>query len=313
VTKRTIITTGLTALGCVTLVWVLLPRRSSVPTPAGLGFVYQGRTIQDWVNSVRTANKDENPEIESVVAIGAPAVPYLVMRLEDRSSFLVRGKLYRRAWMALPARLQGILPSPPPLYPPMVREGELGAVAYTLGQIGPEAWQAVPALIQIAGDRKLHPSPRTFAVSALAQIGPAARSSVPTLLNCLKDKHSDAHYLSLRTQAARALARIGEPEPRAIPQLELLLTSTNAFARSMAVVALWRMDPCRSNAALVWGFLQSPDPNLRRNTATGLGNVGEPAACFAPMLQALLVESNDVSGVAEFALGQILKSSTNKP
>ena len=319
-------TTRLIGLSCATLVWVLLPPGSSIPTPAKPGLLYQGRTIEDWVSGIWVANKDSNPEIQRVVAIGTPAVPHLVRRLEAGHSRLVRSDFCWKVRLKLPARLQGILSSPVPLNT-QAEEQELRAVAYTVGLIGPDARQAVPVLIQIAKDRELHSFTRELAVWALGQIGPPARRSVPTLVNCLKDDHqrperrgwdaavqlTDPAELRFRACAARSLARIGVPEPRAIPPLQRLLSTKDAFAHSSAAVALWRMDPCQSNVLLVSGLLQSPDPALRRNTAVCVGQVGEPAACFVSTLQTLLGESNGVSAVARLALGQIQGSNTNTP
>ena len=57
-----------------------------------------------------------------------------------------------------------------------------------LGQIGPDASLAVPALIQIVG--KNSPSEvRVAAARALGRIGPAAKESVPTLTEVLKTQN----------------------------------------------------------------------------------------------------------------------------
>ena len=334
-TKRAIVAAGLIAVGCAALVWTVRPRGSSVPAPAGPGFVHQGRTIQDWVNSVSMANKDQNPEIQSVVAIGAPAVPYLVQRLQDRSSSLTRSPLYRAAWFALPGRLQRSLR--PPADPRQVEQQKISSVAYTLGLIGPEAKVAVPVLTQVAGDRRLRNNTRLFAVQALGQIGPSAQSAVPVLVSCLKDDHkrlrrecgryddignvdrktrdqyADREDLELRTVAAGALGRIGVPEPRAREPLTLLLGATNARAKCSAAVALWRMDGCQSNRDVVFGLLQSSNLALRRSTTLSLGHIGEPAACFVPVLRTMLDETNDLRHTAEFALSRIqISSSTNQ-
>jgi len=277
------------------------------------------------------ANADQNPEIQRVVAIGAPAVPYLVQRLQNRSSWLTRTDFYRRAWSATPGFVQGYLR--PPAADSSGEEQWISALAFTLGQIGPAAEPAVPALIEIANEKRLRWSTRSYTVQALGQIGPAASNAVPALVGCLKDnrqqlrreyirmgvgaEHGDAADLSLRGNTALALARIGMPEARAIPGLKLLLGSTNRSARIRATVALWRMDPCPSNVDLVAGLLQSADPEIRRWTAVDLGNVGAAAACFAPTLESMLEsmtgETNGIRSAVESALGRIRRESSEKP
>jgi HEAT repeat protein len=93
------------------------------------------------------------------------------------------------------------------LVPPLIEllrgedAGVWGPAARILGKIGPEARQAVPALIELLqrGDRDARD-----AAWALGGIGPEARAAVPALIELLQRGDRDA-----RKDAAVALGRIG--------------------------------------------------------------------------------------------------------
>ncbi len=75
-----------------------------------------------------------------------------------------------------------------------------------LGIIGPDAKDAVPALIEVLKDKNRTYVSRRNAASALGRIGPDAEASVPTLLEVSKDS-SEAP--NLREVAKNALISIG--------------------------------------------------------------------------------------------------------
>src|SRR5260370_41939050 len=79
-----------------------------------------------------------------------------------------------------------------------------GFAAWTLGNLGSVARDAVPALVQALGEPEGAPAVE----AALARIGPAAAEAVPALL--LDLKHKDG---GRRWRAARTLGRPG-PAPR---------------------------------------------------------------------------------------------------
>jgi hypothetical protein len=81
--------------------------------------------------------------------------------------------------------------------------------ASTLGDIGPKAEKAVPALIQALKDNSW--SVRLSAVSALEKIGPKAAKVIPGLIEALKDED-----WMITQSAATALVNIG---PKAVPAL----------------------------------------------------------------------------------------------
>jgi HEAT repeat protein len=76
--------------------------------------------------------------------------------------------------------------------------------AESLGRLGPEASEAVPALAEALKDEDK--MVRMGAAYALAEIGPAARQAVPALQQALKDPEQevrDAAAYTLKRLAAR--------------------------------------------------------------------------------------------------------------
>jgi HEAT repeat protein len=84
--------------------------------------------------------------------------------------------------------------------------------AFGLSQLGKEAREAVPDLVQGLGKE---PLVRQMAALALGNIGPDAREAVPALINALNDP-----AWSVRRQAAIALGQIGPDAAFALPFLE---------------------------------------------------------------------------------------------
>jgi HEAT repeat protein len=81
--------------------------------------------------------------------------------------------------------------------------------ASALGGIGPEAKEAVPALITTLKDQNV--DVRRYAASVLGEIGPPA---VPELIAALKDQDAE-----VRRHAASALEKNGPEAKEAVPAL----------------------------------------------------------------------------------------------
>lgn len=77
------------------------------------------------------------------------------------------------------------------------------AALHALGEIGPDAALAVPALQRAAETGDV--ATRLEAIDALGKIGPAARIAVSALRKALEDPN-------LKRNAARSLARLGVTE-----------------------------------------------------------------------------------------------------
>ncbi|HEY6554076.1 MAG TPA: HEAT repeat domain-containing protein [Vicinamibacteria bacterium] len=85
---------------------------------------------------------------------------------------------------------------------------ERAAAARILGEIGPAARDAAPALAQALKDGD--PAVRQNAAQALGYIGPGAKVAAPALITALSDKEAP-----VRRSAAFALGKVGSLEAEA--------------------------------------------------------------------------------------------------
>jgi HEAT repeat protein len=209
--------------------------------------------------------------------------------------------------------------------------------AEVLGQLGPKAREAIPAILLAACDidagvRKAaaaaldqvdsgwptHPG-ATAAVPALikemgrrlSDISQAAslllsrigRSAVPELAQALTDTASDIHQVFV----AQTLRRIGPHAAAAVPALAQALTSEFAHVRQAAVEALAQVGPAAEAAtpALVVA-LADWHSKVRHAAARCLARIGGASELAIPGLIQLLPDREDeVRGAAVEALAQI--------
>ena len=145
-------------------------------------------------------------------------------------------------------------------------------VARILGELGPTAKPAVPALI-----RALRGAARKSAAAALGEIGPAAKSAVPALTAAVADP-------AMRTIAIRALGGIGPEARPAVPTL-IAVASSSVEARAEVIEALGRIGHATNGAlGLLLQALQSRTPGLRSWAIAALSAMGKEAAPAAPAL-----------------------------
>src|SRR5262249_3152032 len=166
------------------------------------------------------------------------------------------------------------------------RGGSIGETAcLTLGNYGPKARAAIPALIDAAKGEEL--SLRERAMIALGAIGPEAKAAVTALREGLR-----ANELQLRIAAAGGLGRIGPEAKSAVPLLIDCLTSNEAELRVVAARALAGIGPeaITAKAALVDAYQLKgiTDPllgdDLRCEVIEALGMMGEEAKDTIPLL-----------------------------
>ncbi len=144
-----------------------------------------------------------------------------------------------------------------------------------LGDIGPAASNAVPALI----DSVEHSEPRLNAIWALGRIGPQAKTAVPSLqqvlatgqsrekvyaaealwridpgdvrvLSCLQDGLRDTNRQS-RAEAAKALRGLGTNAQSTVPALRLALQDSDSWTRFCVARALVEIGPRDEQAVAV--------------------------------------------------------------
>ncbi|MDB6068145.1 MAG: repeat-containing protein [Pedosphaera sp.] len=288
------------------IAWVFVP-----PTqPAGPEPVYKGRPVSVWVSEIWMANEEENPQFKEVVAIGEPAVPYLIKRLKDPRPFYARNQIYMKLWQSTPMWLRKRMSDPRLSGPKQERAQISSALVEVLGRIGPPAKAAVPELIRIVKDKDVPGWTRATAISALRRIGPAAKPAVPALLARLKDDHlrgrrqyfdlygpnydstADNWDLIQRGEAALTVACLDPSNSQAIKLIWPLLDATNASTRAYGAVALWRLQPDPGIQRIVEDHLRDSDWSLRFNTVLGLKQIGKPAESFVPLLTKVRDETN---------------------
>jgi len=112
--------------------------------------------------------------------------------------------------------------------------------AWSLGNLGAEAKEAVPDLVRALAREETN----AVVAGALARVGPAAAEAVPALVEALRSENADRRW-----RAARTLGRIGPPAAAAVPTLTGALVDPQATVRQHAARALGRIGPAALSAA----------------------------------------------------------------
>lgn len=149
-----------------------------------------------------------------------------------------------------------------------------GAAAAALGDFGPAAAAALPALLPYFDDAAAGPN----AIQAAGKIGQADPAAVVALRRIVSDAQSPTRGL-----AAKTLADLGAAE--AIPDLIGVLGDPRKYERILAANALGAFG-AEAEAAVgpLTGLLQAPDGDLRRAATEALGRIGPPAAAAVPQI-----------------------------
>lgn len=164
-------------------------------------------------------------------------------------------------------------------------------VTAAIAEIGPDAKDAVPRLIEITDSRKgrgFRPRDREQASLrasfALSKIGAAAR---PELISALKSDDT-----GIRRGAAKALGMMGVDAKDAVPGLIENLGHADELLRADAVEALALIGDAAVGplvSSLGW-----PDPRLREGSARALGELGRAAGpASGPLLRAASDEKDE--------------------
>lgn len=143
--------------------------------------------------------------------------------------------------------------------------------AETLRRLGPEARQAIPALVQALGDEDDYV--RGLVVAALVAVGLRAEESVPALLEALED---ESEYR--RAGAADALGSIGSTQEAesVAPALIRALGDPSPLVRQKAAGSLGFLGQMGSQDGVIPALMQAledEDELVRQSAAIWLNNI----------------------------------------
>jgi HEAT repeat protein len=228
----------------------------------------------------RLKDKDEMVRAAAAHALTAlPPAPEITgpiweKALQDADETTVRNALSALATLGPPAV--------PKLIDALKYEKLRINVVYVLGQIGPAAAPATPALAKLIADKDERVAQE--AVISLAKIGPAAKEAVPTLVQALQQPKSPNVYAIVY-----ALGSIGPDAASAEPALSDLLKGSD---RKLALVSAWALVQIRPAAEVsekvvpvLTAGLSEDMPLARRGAAEALGRLGSLAKEAIPALQ----------------------------
>ena len=176
-----------------------------------------------------------------------------------------------------------------------------------LAMIGPKAQAAVPALIAgLTDDQLLSSDDRAECAEALGEIGPAAAVAVPALTRCFAAYAWDEN---VAISAAAALGSLGPAAADAVAELAHALDDNFAHAnvKLEAARALQKIGPRSRPAATVLAkSLKHRDDWVRQNAAAALVRIGTDAKPVAPTLREMLsCEKTEIRPYAAVALLKI--------
>ena len=165
--------------------------------------------------------------------------------------------------------------------------GVKDSAARSLAKFGRFAKDAIPVL-----RKNLTPSDTSvawFSAEALGNIGDEAGEAVPDLVKvieatqatCVDDSAHICHY------AVTALGKIGPAARASLPQLEVLLNSSNPYFRARLAVAIIRIDPTDQKAIdSLQVLLKDKEVRVRRVTIWSLAESGRDAKPAKKLIQA---------------------------
>jgi len=174
--------------------------------------------------------------------------------------------------------------------------------AYALGQLGPDAAEAVEPLIAVLAQRSRNEYVRGNAAWALGRIGVADRAVLDVLIDTMATKV----HTSVRRNCPVALGNLGAAAGPAVPALLGLLQDEDATVRVNAAVALWKINRHEQAIAALMEMIRSGPTPAAYRAAGALGRLGaEPDAVAGALVQAFHHADRDVHRSAAKALGQL--------
>jgi HEAT repeat protein len=268
-------------------------RAAAVTTLTTIG----GSAVPELIGALRdrelsSAAKQSIPAV--LAEIGEPAtdiVAALMQAIEDTDSVLQRAAASSLSHIGQPAIPRMVASVRMKLSSNPLR------IIWALGEMGPVAQDAVPALIDVLSDDQ---NMRAEAAIALGKVGPGARDALPVLTDLI----SDGSY-NVCAAAARAVIRIGQAPGDIMPTLINALASDDPDTSRQAGWAIRAIENPDVNVipSLVEA-LQRED--LYSSIVRCLRVMGPRAQAATPALVAILRDSSSPERAAVVAaLGSI--------
>ena len=162
-------------------------------------------------------------------------------------------------------------------------EAKQESAAHELGELGPVAKLAVPALIKAIKTDSV--ALRSEAIIALGKMGSEAGAAVPELAKVLR-----GNSIILKFNALKAMREIGPASKPAANQIATLMESNNSYIKVAAAWTLWSVDPADKDKReqviqVLINSLDTPINEVRSNAAVALSEIGAPA--IKPLLAKL--------------------------
>lgn len=231
---------------------------------------YQGRTVNGWLLLANSDDHQERNAAEAAFqALGARAVPDLIVALRARETFLHRARLWF-SQSILRRDLQGL--------PPAQRR-VLAAAA--LAKLGPVASPAAPQLVASLADK----STRVVgnAAEALRRIGVAVTAEV------VRGLHSPESNIRLEATLLLGDSPFAVETNRSLSALVAATDDPAPLVRAAAILVLGKTLNPRHVARIEAG-IKDTDTSVRRIAVWRLGELGPLAASATPSVRMALAD-----------------------
>lgn len=223
-----------------------------------------GRPVSAWVEELGDNSYDAMCALRET---GPDAIPSLIRALKKEPAGWLPALTFARdhaPWFAKP-KLSAFCSSATwraSRGPPM-----RAAAAQVLGDFGPDARSATPALLNALSDTS--PTVRLNAAFALGKIGANPRVAVPALAALLRDTNEE-----VRAYAAIALKKFGTRAAAAVPGLIVALQDPVWQVRERAALALGAVEASRADVvSALEKALRDEHRFVRSSAATALASL----------------------------------------